>query len=258
MTEPEPDPIEMPAGIVSPLPGETPPEEQRYPMWGWGDVLVLAGLAVPVILITSVLVIGAAVAVRWFPGAKAIVPLSATFLFYALYIVLMKLYFSMRFDRPLLRSLGWVPPRHLRVGPLLWGVLTAVGAVMLGVALRTPEVKTPLDQLLADPVSIALVAVFAITLAPVFEELVFRGLLFPLIARSLGPIAGAVLTALPFALLHGPEYAWSWQRVGIVFFAGFAFGWMRHVSGSTAAAAVMHAAYNGTFVLLLVISKYGG
>ncbi len=256
MTEPEPDPMETQEGVVSPVHDETPPE--RYPIWGWGDVLVLAGLAIPVILITSVLTIGAAVAVQWIPRAKAIVPLSATFLFYALYIVLMKMYFSMRFDRPLLRSLGWVPPRQLRVSPLLWGVLTAVGAVMLGVALRTPEVKTPLDQLLADPVSIALMAVFAITLAPVFEELVFRGLLFPLIGRSLGPVAGAVLTALPFALLHGPEYAWSWQRVSIVFFAGFAFGWMRHQSGSTAAAAVMHAAYNGTFVLLLVISKYGG
>jgi membrane protease YdiL (CAAX protease family) len=146
----------------------------------------------------------------------------------------------------------------LRINALAWGVLLAFGCIVLGALLQTPNEKTPLDQLLADPLSIALMGIFAIALAPVFEELLFRGFLFPLLARSLGPVAAAALAALPFALLHGPEYAWSWQRISIIFLAGFAFGWMRHRSGSTAAAAVMHAGYNGTFVLVLVLSRYGG
>ncbi len=260
MIDPQPDPMFLQEDAVPPM----PPEDQGqaggepYPFWGWVDVAVLAGLAIPVIFVTSLLVAGAAIALQRLPHARAIVPLSATFLFYALYIVLMQLYFRVRFGRPLLPSLGWVTPRPMRLSPLTAGLLTAIGAMVLGVAFRTPQVKTPLDQLLADPVSVALVSIFAVTLAPVFEELVFRGLLFPLISRSLGAIAGAALTALPFALLHGPEYAWSWQRVSIVFLAGYAFGWMRYRSGSTASAAIMHAAYNGTFVAMLALSKYAG
>lgn len=229
--------------------------EEEYPFWGWADVFLLAGLAVPVILLVSAIIAAAAYATQWVPRFRAVVPLAATFLFYGFYIVLMWLYFRLRYRRPLFSSLGWVSPRPLRIHPITWGVITAIGAVVFGVALRTPDVKTPLDQLMADPVSIALMSIFAVTLAPVFEELLFRGLLFPLIARSLGAVAGAVLAALPFALLHGPEYAWTWQRVGVVFLAGAAFGWMRYTSNSTAAAALMHAGYNGTFVAMLALSK---
>lgn len=237
-----------------PPPGNGNPEED-YPFWGWADVLLLAGLTVPVILLVSAIIAGAAFATQWAPRFRAVVPLSATFLFYGIYIVLMWLYFRLRYHRPLFSSLGWVASRPLRVHPFTWGIITALGAVAFGVALRTPDVKTPLDQLMADPVSIALMSLFAVTLAPIFEELLFRGLLFPLIARSLGAVAGAFLAALPFALLHGPEYAWTWQRVGVVFLAGAAFGWMRYRSGSTAAAALMHAGYNGTFVAMLALSK---
>lgn len=260
MIDPQPDPPnELPNPIFTeeaPPPTDDHDPEQEYPFWGWGDVALLAGLAVPVILIVSALIAGAAYLTQWVPRFRAVVPLSATFLFYGFYIVLMWLYFRIRFGRPLFSSLAWVMPRPVRISPITWGVMTAIGAVALGVALRTPEVKTPLDQLMADPISIALMSLFAVTLAPIFEELLFRGLLFPLIARPLGALAGAFLTAVPFALLHGPEYAWTWQRVFVVFLAGAGFGWMRYRANSTAAAALMHAGYNGTFVAMLALSKF--
>jgi membrane protease YdiL (CAAX protease family) len=245
MTEPEPS-----------LPLE--PVAEPYPFWGWADVLIMVGLAVPVLFFTSLLVAAAAMTIEWLPQIKALVPLLATFIVYGLMLLLFQQYFKLRYGRPLLSSLGWVTPRPQKVSALAWGVLLAFGCIILGSLLQTPDEKTPLDLLLTDPVSIALMGVFAIALAPVFEELLFRGFLFPLIARPLGPLVGAAVAALPFALLHGPEYAWSWQRISIVFLAGFAFGWMRHRTGSTAAAAVMHAGYNGTFVLVLAISKFGG
>jgi membrane protease YdiL (CAAX protease family) len=251
MTDPQPEPS-------LPLNPRFEPPAEPYPFWGWADVLILVGLAVPVLVFTSMLVAAAAFTIEWLPQVKAVLPLTATFVVYGLMLLLFRQYFHLRYGRPLLASLGWVAPRPLRISALIWGVLLAFGCIILGNLLQTPEEKTPLDHLLTDPISIALMGVFAIALAPVFEELLFRGFLFPLIARRLGPLAGAALAALPFALLHGPEYAWSWQRISIVFLAGFAFGWMRHHTGSTAAAAVMHAGYNGTFVLVLAISRYGG
>ena len=62
-----------------------------------------------------------------------------------------------------------------------------------------------------------------------------------------------VLSALPFALLHGPQYAWSWRHLVLITVAGVAFGYARYRSGSTAAAAIVHAAYNTTFFLAFVL-----
>jgi membrane protease YdiL (CAAX protease family) len=46
---------------------------------------------------------------------------------------------------------------------------------------------------------------FAVVVAPVAEEALFRGLLLPLLVRHAGPLAGLTLVALGFAALHGLE-----------------------------------------------------
>jgi membrane protease YdiL (CAAX protease family) len=62
-----------------------------------------------------------------------------------------------------------------------------------------------------------------------------------------------VATALPFGLLHFQEYGNSWRHVLLVSLSGIAFGWMRQITGSTKAAAAMHASFNAfQFVLLLM------
>jgi membrane protease YdiL (CAAX protease family) len=60
--------------------------------------------------------------------------------------------------------------------------------------------------------------------------------------------AGLLVTALPFSLLHGPQYNWSWQRLLVLTLASIAFGLIRHRTGSTAASSLTHAAYNLTFL----------
>jgi membrane protease YdiL (CAAX protease family) len=134
------------------------------------------------------------------------------------------------------------------------GVGVALAIAIVGGLMHTPDLDSPMKRLLSDRLSLVLVGTAAATLGPVCEELAFRGFIQPLLVRSLGPAPGIILTALPFALLHGPEYAWSWRHVLLVTIAGASFGWMRHRTGSTASAAVMHAAYNATFFVALLIS----
>jgi membrane protease YdiL (CAAX protease family) len=67
-------------------------------------------------------------------------------------------------------------------------------------------------------------------------------------------VPGIILTALPFALLHGPEYAWSWRHVLLIAVAGCAFGLIRYRTGSTASSAIAHAAYNSTFFAAMLVS----
>jgi membrane protease YdiL (CAAX protease family) len=127
------------------------------------------------------------------------------------------------------------------------GPVLALLIAVLGLALQTPEINMPIRDLLTDWTSVLLVGIFATTLGPLCEELAFRGFLLPLVARSLGRVAGVIVAALPFAILHGPQYAWSWRHVLLITLAGAVFGWVRLRSRSTFAAALVHAGYNLTF-----------
>jgi membrane protease YdiL (CAAX protease family) len=129
----------------------------------------------------------------------------------------------------------------------LLGVGAAYAVSLLGALIRTPTTPNEITKLLDDPKSLILMAVFGITLAPLCEELAFRGFLQPLLVRSLGVVPGILAAALPFGLLHYREYGNSWRHAVIVAAAGAAFGWMRHRTGSTRASTIMHAAYNALF-----------
>jgi membrane protease YdiL (CAAX protease family) len=63
------------------------------------------------------------------------------------------------------------------------------------------------------------------------------------------------MAAVPFGLLHLQQYGNSWRHVLLITLAGAAFGWMRYRTGSTKAAVIMHAAYNGVFFVLLAVQQ---
>jgi len=236
------DPEKLEPRIPEPPPFAQPePETEPCPFWSWADLAVLVSLAVPLLLVSSLAALPVA---KLVPRVKAAGPITLMFLFYLLWFFALYALIRLRYQRPFWRSLAWVPPPGGLWRSALWGLLLAWVAVFLGVLLRTPDVKTPFQEWLKDPVSLTLIGALSVTLGPICEELAFRGFLLPLLVRSLGAVAGVLLSAATFALLHGPQYAWTWQGMVIIFVAGAAFGWMRLRTGSTAASAVMHCGYN--------------
>ena len=146
-----------------------------------------------------------------------------------------------QYDRPFWRSLGWLPVRI----PFLWvviaGLFCALGVALLGTLIRIPTTSNPMVELLKDRTSAILMAVFGVTIAPLTEELIFRGFLQPLLVRSLGAAPGILLAAIPFGVLHYHEYGNSWRHAALIGLAGAALGWMRHRTGSTQSSTLMHA-----------------
>jgi membrane protease YdiL (CAAX protease family) len=64
------------------------------------------------------------------------------------------------------------------------------------------------------------------------------------------------VTAAFFGGLHYSEYGESWRSALLIAVAGAAFGCMRQWTGSTAAAALMHASFNALqFAALLAAPK---
>jgi membrane protease YdiL (CAAX protease family) len=82
-------------------------------------------------------------------------------------------------------------------------------------------------------------ALFATTLGPIIEELVFRGMLYPAWRDAWGWILGSVGTAVVFGLFHGT----FWPQ----FLGSFVFVCVLRKTGSLRAAIYVHAA--GNFLL---------
>jgi len=108
-------------------------------------------------------------------------------------------------------------------------------------------VSVQLRHQVTAPVSIANVFLLSLVLGPILEESLFRGCLLPVLERSGGKLAAVVVTALLFALFHGPVNAahWFWLTA-----TGIAYGWMRIASESTSASVLMHASYNLDLILI--------
>ena len=147
---------------------------------------------------------------------------------------------------PFWSALGWTFPIPYAWLLLVAGPVLTIALSVLGVLLRAPSDSSQIEVLIKSRASLAAVMLFGVLLAPIFEEMLFRGFLFPLLARSVGPWLGILLTAVPFALLHGAQNHWAWQPVVLIGVAGVVFGYVRYKTGSTTAAFLMHSAYNAT------------
>jgi membrane protease YdiL (CAAX protease family) len=247
---PEPPPPGL-AAPPEPLPPPPPPPES-YPFWGYLDLAAFILIALFALLVEAVL-LNAFLSVVHVKPLFAQLP--AQFILYGFLLWMLSVVFRRYYGRPFWHSLRWVPAPLSASFLVTCGILLAFAVMLASLLLRTPDVDSPMRQLLSDRTSMLLVAVFGITLGPVCEEIFFRGFLQPLLVRSLGPAPGILAAALPFGLLHLQEYGYSWRHGLLITLAGAAFGWMRHRTGSTRAAAVMHAAYNFVFFLLLLVQQ---
>ena len=227
--------------------------ERPQPFWNYSDLLLFFVFAIPSFGIAGLMALAIKHLVPQSSQGLQLIP--AQFAGYLIWFLMLSLMLRSRYQRPFWQSLDWAWPQGRTLRYVAGGVVLAVSVGIFGSLLRAPRIDSPMEQLMSDPISGTLLAFVAITLGPVCEELAFRGFLLPLLARSLGVGFGIFLSSLPFALLHGPEYSWSWRHVLLVMCAGAAFGWVRLATGSTAAATLVHAGYNGTFIAAYFIGR---
>jgi len=252
MSPEPPPPGEMPEVPPTEASPPQPPAPESYPFWGYLDLAAFVVIALLALIVDQALV-GACLSVLHVKPLY--VMLAAQFLLYAFLLWILSVIFHRYYGRPFWQSLRWVPAGVSMSFLAASGVVVAFAVILASVLLKTPDINSPMKQLLSDKSSVLLLAVFGTTLAPLCEELLFRGFLQPLLVRSLGAAPGILLAAVPFGLLHLQEYGYSWRHGLLITSAGAAFGWMRQRTGSTKAAVVMHATYNFVFFMLLAAQQ---
>jgi len=229
-----------------PPPADAPPtvDHDRYPFWRYADVALFCGLVVASALISIVLV---PLALSLFHIRFQSTVTGAIVIQTVLYLLAfsgLAMLFQVEYQRPFWRSLGWTGFRFPLPLVVVCGIATAFGVGAISILIRTPNTNNRMTEMLGDPHAFIPVAIFAVTLGPLAEELGFRGFLQPLLVRSFGPWRGVVAAAIPFGILHFQEYGNSWRHALLIALAGSAFGWMRYRTGSTQASTLMHASYN--------------
>jgi membrane protease YdiL (CAAX protease family) len=144
-------------------------------------------------------------------------------------------------------ALKWPRPRHVLIG------IVALAAVLgiSGFAADYFQQEAPdfaFDTFdTADAAGVLPLYVLAfVVIAPVQEELLFRGFLYRGFARSLGPALAIAILSGVWASFH---VQYHWFFVGEIFLLGLTFGWLRWMSNSTLLTIGLHAIVNSLAVL---------
>ena len=115
-----------------------------------------------------------------------------------------------------------------------------------------PGGSNPLLELVLesrDPLALFLLAMTAVVLAPLFEEVIFRGTLLPVLARRTGSLTGVMLSGLLFGMAHI-----SIGELAPLTVLGIGLALLRLSSGRLFPCVLMHALWNAvTFVNLLLL-----
>jgi uncharacterized protein len=196
--------------------------------------------------------------------------------------------FTYLWQQPFLQGLRW----NFSVVRRRWVPLLA-GGVVLSLAVQflsnfLPIPKTlPIDDFFRTPADVWMVALFGTLLAPVCEELAFRGFLLPSLAsawdwlRSFrrAPEEGLVVsdrgapddprwsipallfsctvTSIAFALVHADQLAHAWAPLAVLFGVSLVLCGIRLWTHSLAASTLIHATYNGTIFTILFFGTGG-
>jgi membrane protease YdiL (CAAX protease family) len=183
-------------------------------------------------------------------------------------------------DAPFWWTLGW-RKLSLRIGSAgykPWMFFVSGSGLAIFVALASSRVKNaesaPIEELFKDPHAALLLMAMAVLIAPLVEETVFRGYLYPLFAGKLsnlaahfgmdsarsvrfGTASGILITGILFGMMHGSQLGWNWGLVSLLTLVGVIFTFARARTGTVLASFLMHLGYNSLIAVTSIVATKG-
>jgi len=178
---------------------------------------------------------------------------------YVMLLAFMAFLVAARHKTGLFKAVSWnAPNRDRALYAIAGGILIAMFSGVAEFLLRRwIPTSLPIDEFFRDRSSAYLLAGFGILVAPLMEELVFRGFLYPALAHWTGAGPSVALCSASFALLHGAQLGYAWAPLLVLFVVGLALTVARAVTGSVAVSVVIHMAYNFALFTEIFIGTSG-
>ena len=192
------------------------------------------------------------------------------------------LFYPVLWQRGFLDGIRWHWEAARRQAPKLIALGLLLGAIVQAATyfIAAPK-SSPIDDFFLTQSNAWLITIFGTIVAPVFEEVCFRGFLVPAFAiaydwlslprtaeglvrwrttATLTPAAlifSAILSSIFFAWLHAEQVGHARGILVVLFCVSLVLTFVRVKTDSVAASAMVHGAYN-FFVFLIVMIQTGG
>jgi membrane protease YdiL (CAAX protease family) len=250
--------------VVNPVPADF-----RVP-WGWADLAAFVVLAIAGFLLLSLLIsTGLAISgvdirrLQKSPHEVILLNILIQVILDLGLLAYLALQMRVRFRSTFWRAIGWrkietgrFPRAAVYFGLVLAGFCLSI-IVSLGSALFPPGKDLPIEVLFQDRNTTLLFMLIAVFLAPLVEETIFRGYIYPVIGRSFGMVWGIVATGTLFGLLHAEQLWGGWGQIALLVFVGIVLTFARAFSRSVVTGFVIHTSYNSVQVIGLLIATHG-
>ena len=155
-----------------------------------------------------------------------------------------------------IQTLGLTWNGKLRLWQCVGMALMLYGAAFL-LTLAFGGQGTALDRLVESSRAAALIIAFlAVATAPLVEECIYRGILYPAIERTAGAKAAIILVTLLFAVPHVPQY---WPNIGVISsitLLSVVLTVVRARTGRLLPCIVVHLVFNGIQSFIIVLEPY--
>ncbi len=245
------------------------PEDLRVP-WGWMDLVFLLVVALSGTFVVSLLLIkGFAIAgisfrqVQNVPGDRNLFLILNQALLSVVLLAYLAVQMRHSFRARFWHTIGWRPletgqtPRLAAyLGLIFSGCMLAILVTFSSAAFKN-NTKMPIEQFFQDRRSALLLMSLGVLLAPVLEETIFRGYIYPVVARSFGVNAGVLITGTLFGLLHASQLWGGWAQIVLLVLVGIVFTYARARTHTVVASYLLHVSYNSFLFLGFVVASHG-
>jgi len=264
------DPISYAAVTPAPQANSSLPEDLRI-SWSWLHLLVFVVFGVASQIAIGIVLIAYFSADRHltqkqlkqlFESDPRLI-VGTNVLWFALIFLFLYVTLSVLRGLPFWRTLGW---KRLNASPAAgkgrsWMYFFSGCGLAIFVAIASSRVKNvehvPIQELFKSRTGAMLLMAMAVFVAPLVEETIFRGYLYPLFAKSLGVLPGILITGLLFGLMHGAQLGWSWGLVALLTLVGVIFTFVRARTGTVVASFLLHLGYNSMIAFTSIIATKG-
>lgn len=263
------------------------PEDLRI-SWSWVHLLVFFVFGVSSLLTLQLLVIFYISADRHlsqkelkqlFESDPRLI-IGMNVIWFAMILIFLYVTLAVLRDLPFWQSLGWKKLKsdtgEGKGRP--WMYFLAGCGLSIFVALASSQVKdvenVPIQEFLKNRTGAMLLMAMAVLVAPLVEETVYRGYLYPVLVRltsvilqffgmeypsaiRTGVVTSILVTGTLFGLMHAPQLGYTWGLVSLLTLVGVIFTFARAWTGTVLASFLLHLGYNSMIAFTSIIVTKG-
>jgi len=161
---------------------------------------------------------------------------------------------------PFWKSVGFEWPENSRPAMV---VIACVGLAIALLALgglatyRWGGSKTQLDLLVESSIAARFATAFVATFtAPLVEELIYRGVFYTALERTLGTIIAILVVSLLFAGIHVFQYKDNLAVIGVITLLSITLTLVRAYTGKVLPSFIIHLVFNGIQSVVIALSPF--